>query len=222
MSQISHASFKSAFLSPRPLDVTLSGLEEGAPQLDGESRFLSLSNWYAEAANVSMEQLYGWSSGRCYNQDLPNLAINGLMAYVTVTPENNEGPAFPAPVKEYIILGTHHNESGKALPSDYFDNYDSINDPESIDGFLKQSVAGGQFSQAKVQDANSTVEWYADIEKNGNLDIKASVKKHGEYFVVEVSNLIKNNPIYSESSGKVIKHKVGPIAYCYYFRKIKN
>ncbi len=193
-----------------------------APKLDPESRFASLAQMYEQGELVSIDEIQGWHSGRCFSVEAQNKATNALMAKTVVKTGNDEGPAFPSPELNYIIVGVHFDSEYKALPAHYFDHYDGNADSENFNSIINTAISSGNTSSVKSVDIQEPIQWSLDVEKNGRLDVLYKVKKNGEYIVIQGTNLIKNNSLYSEALGKVIKHDIGPVNYCYFFKKIRD
>jgi hypothetical protein len=184
----------------------------------GTSHFDTVGSWFAQSTNVTLDSLRDgqlWS-GRCFDRWNKDLATN--IAFVPTQAKNDDGPGFPDS-DEPLFIGmlVFPDSDNRDLPSDHFDN---VTDFDRWRGVVLDAANAKNYLPASV-DKDGVVSALYDFEPNNRPDLRYSVKQYQNYLVVEAYNLIDNNSMYSDSTGKLeTKVPVGPKSYCYFFKKL--
>jgi hypothetical protein len=186
-----------------------------------QSYYDQLRDRFQAGTAVTYEELRGMMTGRCFEKWTPNAAVNDILLSYEHSDVSDPGPGFPKPsVIQYLGESVHLDGNNRALPSDYWDNYDAQKDPEELRTGVANTVLKGQYFPV-VQDSSGNLTWMIDLEPNKRPDILYTIKKYQDEIVIEGTNLIANNTYYSDALGKVVKAvEAGPISYCYYFKKL--
>jgi len=183
--------------------LVCSGVAQATPA------FTQLQAWYRQGQPITLNELDGFYSGRCFSAGQPDHALSAMIGFYTRTVGENQGPAFPSQHPETKVFTVE----AWTKPADYFDN-DALF-PQLKKEFINE--AKNHWRKMSSPSNSPTLSWTNDWEVNGRPDEKHSVVRYNEYFIETWSALL------GQDYGDWGFHKAGDtLAMCYYFKLLQD
>lgn len=169
--------------------------------------YTQLNQWFYQGQAITINDLDGFYSGRCFAANRPDHATNAMIGYYTRPISENRGPAFPSTHPETKVITVN----APTKPADYFDDEETF--PTRQQEFIFN--AKESWSRTSHVQSSPTLWWTVDWEDNGNPDEGHAVVRYGDYFIERWNALIDQ-----EYEGWGFHKRGDTLAMCYYFKKM--
>lgn len=192
--------------SLQPIPVTTNPLS-----LPANSQYLTLENKFSSAKALSIEELKGSYSGRCFFKDSPSKAVATLLVADTDSSSSSSGPAFRG--AEYRHVTPLVETNGAA---DAFDTLDS-NKRSKVDRLLATS------RELNAYPVRSNGELVVAGHRTEKLQSRVyRIRKSGKFNVLKLECA---EPSYcsnlAHGKNHFLAYEGEALAYCYYFQRVK-
>ena len=179
-----------------------------AQNLDG---YTHLAKQFEAAGPLTLAELDGWYSGRCFERLHKATALPGLL----VISESGLGPQFPNSTQTHI-----KNYIGSGLLSNP-ETFDLINTEQELASLAKlvfESIAL-RVKPAKVESKGLLVEELFSNENN--VATRLEIRKINDLFYSRLTTATHRVEHWSRASAQYFTHEKGAvIEICYFFKKI--
>lgn len=155
------------------------------------TRFDQLALRFEAAQKPAIQNMTGWTSGRCYSADAQNVAYGALLVTETRESDGRHGPVFDAPTTKLMVIGK--GRSSKTASPTYFDHPDNVLRTQ-IRSIVDSYFASDAFSTV-AEDESSLITLYSGVRYEYRSDAQYIYSRF--FYPLEAVD-----------------------SYCYYFKKI--
>ena len=179
--------------------------------LPSKTQYQTLASHFSSARGLSLSDVNGWISGRCYFKDSPSQAVPTLLIADSTAHSKTDGPVFND--SDFRHITPIVNTEGKA---EKFDELDAA-ELKSI----RQALPAARISNAFPVRSNE--ELVITGHRTTDLESRAyRLRKHGRFILLKLEcaeNSYCTN-INSWTNNRFLAYEGEAVAYCYYFKPV--
>ena len=180
--------------------------------IPSKTQYQVLEYKYEAAKGLEVKDVKGWYAGRCFFRDTPSHAVATLLAADNSSGLKTNGPLFQAP--EYRHLTPIIDTIAVAT------SFDTLDTPKSS---VIQKVLNDT-RELNAFPVRSNEELVISGHRTADLEARAyRVRKLGStlFLKLECAEVSSCSNINKWASNNFLAYEGDPVAYCYYFKKVR-